>query len=337
MRGPTLTLFHCLFLLSSASAGNPPVEFDVPAMLSAREIVAPNTAPVSPYKTIEIVVPVTSEIRSADRKHIDEFRFDISWNRKIFPLVDYGPKSKTTSHIDGLIAVEQSRDSGGGISLGANSDKLEVLTLNGKVDFSNKKNQRKSFKEIPEHQTLVASGTIMRGTGAFFRFHPSRTETLEGGRNVVIAYRVARDWQGGVLRVECRASGERKVFGALSEPIDIAEAFIVPLYLDGDQQALAAATEFVRAEINLKQSWRSSQAVARPTKKPHSAFRWPLMFERPSQPRDPNALPDRWVHRLIQSGDDRYLARYQSVLPDSLHSSAAEFVSARKNLLLLSK
>jgi len=355
MRGPTLTLFHCLFLLSSAStllAGNPPVEFDVPAMLSAREIVAPNTAPVSPYKTIEIVVPVTSEIRSADRKHIDEFRFDISWNRKIFPLVDYGPKSKTTSHIDGLIAVEQSRDSGGAISLSANSDKLEVLTLNGKADLSNKKNQRKSFKEIPKHKTLVASGTIKRGTGAFFRFHPSRTETLEGGRDVVIAYRVARDWQGGVLRVECRATGKRKVLGTLTEPINVAEAFIVPLYLDGDQQALAAAAEFVRAEINLKQSWRSSQTAARPTKKPHSAFRWPLMesamesfslagfsngSQRPSPTKSSGQLPDLWVHRLIQSGDDRYLAQYQAALPNSVQTSAAVFVSARQKLVELSK
>lgn len=359
MRGSTPIVFFCFLLVSitgnflnSAVAGGPPVEFDVPAMLSAREIVAPDTAPVSPYKTIEIVVPVTSEIRAADRKHINEFRFDISWNRKIFPVVDYGPKSQTTSNIEGLIAVEQSVDSGGSISLNANSEKLEVLSLSGKGDLSNRKNQRKSFKEIPDHQTLVASGTIKRGTGAFFRFHPSRTETLEGGRDVVIAYRVARDWQGGVLRVECRATGERKVFGSLTEPIDVSEAFIVPLHLDGDQQSLSAALDFVRAEINLQRTWRSSQTVARPRKQNHSAFRWPLMesavegfslaaFSHNSVPSSktslPGQLPDQWVHRLIQSGDDRYLARYQSVLPSSVQDSAAVFVSARQKLVELSK
>ena len=356
MRGPAHVYFYCFLMISMEAttvvAGNPPAEFDVPAMLSAREIVASNTAPVSPYKTIEIVVPVTSEIRAADREHINEFRFDISWNRNIFPVVDYGPKSQTTSHIDGLIAVEQSSDSGGEISLNANSEKLEVLTLNSKGDFSNKKNQHKSFNEIPEHKTLVASGTIKRGTGAFFRFHPSPTETLEGGRDVVIAYRVARDWQGGVLRVECRARGERKVLGSLTESIDVAEAFIVPLYLDGDQQSLSAATEFVRAEVELQQSWRSSQAIAKASKKPHSAFRWPLVesaiegfslagfsqnSNRPSQTKDSSQLPDQWLHRLIQSGDDRYLSRYQAALPNSVQTTAAEFVSARRKLLLLSK
>jgi len=358
MRGQTIVLFCFLVAFvgftsaSSVFAGSPPVEFDVPAMLSAREIVAPDSAPVSPYKTIEIVIPVTSEIRAKDRKHIKEFRFDISWNRKIFPVVDYGPKSQTTSHIEGLIAVEQSSDSGGSISLNANTDKIDVLSLSGKGDYSNKKNQRKSFKEIPEHQTLVASGTIKRGTGAFFRFHPSRTETLEGGRDVVIAYRVGRDWQGGVLRVECRATGKRKIFGSLTEPIDVAETFIVPLYLDGDQQSLDAALDFVRTEIKLKKSWRSSQAVARPIKKKHTAFRWPLVESaieefslagfsqqsgRSSQTNDPNQLPDQWVHRLIQSGDDRYLARYQSVLPNSVQTSAAMFVAARQKLNELSK
>jgi len=171
MRGPVLVLIHCLLIsfpaLASASpllAGNPPVEFDVPAMLAVREIVEPDTAPVSPYKTIEIVVPVTSEIRAADRKHIKEFRFDISWNQKIFPVVDYAPRSQTTSHIEGLVSVEQSSDSGGSLSLTANSDKLEVLTLNGKGDYSNKKNQRKSYQEIPEHQTLVSCGSSAEPT-----------------------------------------------------------------------------------------------------------------------------------------------------------------------------
>ena len=359
MRGPALILFHCLLIALPAVAnasplakGNPPVEFDVPAMLSAREIVASDTAPVSPYKTIEIIVPVTSEIRAGDRKHIDEFRFDISWNRKIFPVVDYGPKSQTTSHIEGLISVDQSHDSGGAISLNANSDKLEVLTLSGKADLSNKKNRRESFKEIPKHQTLVASGTIKRGTGAFFRFHPSRTEILEGGRDVVIAYRVARDWRGGVLRVECRATGERKIFGNLTDPIDVAEAFIVPVHMEGDQQSLIAATDFVRAEINLKKSWRKSQVTAKATKKPHSAFRWPLVESamenfrlagfsqnnpQPSQKNDSSQLPSQWVHRLIQSGDDRYLSRYQAALPNSVQTSAAVFVSARQRLVELSK
>ena len=359
MHGPVLALFCCLLTISTvtlsvstAVAGEPPVKFDVPAMLSVYEIVPPDTAPVSPYKTIEIVVPVTSEIRAADRKHIDEFRFDISWNRKIFPVVDYGPKSKTTSHIDGLIAVEQTHNKGGSISLSGNSDKLEVLTLNGKGDLSNQKNSRKSYQEIPQHKTLVASGTIKRGTGAFFRFHPSRTETLEGGREVVIAYRVARDWRGGVLRVECRATGERKIFGNLTEPIDVAKAFIVPVHMTGDQQSLDAALDFVRAENNLKKSWHSSQATAKPSKKPHSAFRWPLVesametfhlagFSQgravPSQQNASSQLPDQWVHRLIQSGDDRYLSRYQAALPNSVQTSAAVFVSARQRLVELSK
>jgi hypothetical protein len=359
MRGPVYFVFCCLSIISMASssgstvvAGDSPIEFDVPAMLSVHEIMPADTAPISPYKIIEVVVPVTSEIQANDRKHINEFRFDISWNQKLFPVVDYGPKSQTTSHIEGLIAVEQSHNSGGGISLNANSDKLEVLKLNSKADVSNQKNSRKSYQEIPEHQTLVASGTIKRGTGVFFRFHPSRTETLEGGREVVVAYRVARNWRGGVLRVECRANGQRKIFGNITEPIDAAEVFIVPVYTAGDQPSLTAATDFVRAEIDLKKSWYSSQTQNMLSTKPHSTFRWPLVesamesfhlagFSQgragASHQSNSSQIPKQWVHRLIQSGDERYLSRYQSALPTSVQTSAASFLSARQKLVEFSK
>ncbi len=354
-----LPAFTCFALLAlgtlslPTAAADQSVKFDVPAMLAVHEIIPPGSAPVSPYKVIEIVIPVTSEIRAADRQHINEFRFDISWNRKLFPVVDYGPKSQTTSHIEGLIAVDQSNDSGGGISLNANTEKLEVLSLNGKGDYSKRQSRRESYTEIPKHQTLVASGTIKRGTGAFFRFHTSRTETLEGGRNVIIAYRVARDWKGGVLRVECRATGQRKVFGTLTEPIDVAEAFVVPVYMDGDPQALAAVTKFVQAEINLKRSWRSSRSATGAKKRTHSTFRWPLVestmgnFSLAGFPQNSHShaaqkktnlqIPDQWVHRLIQSGDDRYLSKYHAALPRSVQTSATVFVSARQKLLELSK
>ena len=120
----------------------------------------------------------------------------------------------------------------------------------------------------------------------------------------------------------------------------------------GNEQSLTAATDFVRAEINLKKSWHSSRSQAKASKKPHSAFRWPLVesamenfhfagFSQgraaPSEQSDSSQLPKQWVHRLIQSGDDRYLSRYQSALPDSVQTSAAVFVSARQKLVELSK
>ena len=335
-------LLCILFRVSQAYGGEPTIRFDVPALLPVHELIPDGVAPVSKFKVIEIVIPVTSEIRKRDRDNVNEFRFDVSWTRKSFPVADYAPKSQMASRVKGLIKIDKTRDHGGSVSLNGNTDKLEVLSLNSKGDYSNREQDRKSYQEIPQHQTLVASGTIKRGTGTFFRFHPGPTEMLEGGREVIIAWRVARDWTGGVLKVECRASGQRKVFGTLNEPIEVGEAFVVPVYLEGHSSALAAATDVVRAEVALKQAWRRTRVV-----QSHSSFRWPLMESAlkafPMTPSEGSGtssksnLPDQWVHQLIQSGDDRYLYRYESLLPKTVKAPAAVFVSARQTLMEMSK
>ena len=343
LRNCPYVVLLCIVLNGSLLyGGEPAIRFDVPALLPVHELIPDGVAPVSEFKVIEIVVPVTSEIRQRDRDNVDEFRFDVSWTRKSFPVADYAPKSQMASRVKGLIKVDKTRDTGGSVSLNGKTDKLEVLSLNSTGDYSNRETDRKSYQEVPQHQTLVASGTIKRGTGTFFRFHPGRTEMLEGGREVIIAWRVARDWTGGVLKVECRATGQRKVFGTLNEPIEVAEAFIVPVYLEGHSSALTAATDVVRAEMKLKQAWQRTRVA-----KSHSSFRWPLMesalnaFSLPpldsAGTTSKSDLPDQWVHQLIQSGDDRYLYRYESLLPKTVKAPAAVFVSARQTLMGMSK
>ena len=149
-------------------AGEPAVVFDVPAMLPVHELIQVGVPPVTHSKIVEIVIPVTVEISPSDREHISEFRFDVSWNGHAFPIEDYGPKSQTDSHIDGTINVDRSDESSVGVGLNGHSDKLEVATLTGNADLSKRSSARQSYKEIPQHHPVIASGTIKRGTGAFF-------------------------------------------------------------------------------------------------------------------------------------------------------------------------
>ena len=105
------------------------------------------------------------------------------------------------------------------------------MTGSAKADLSQRTGSKLRYQEVPQHEVLVASGTVQRGTGAFFRFHPSKRETLEGGRDLMVAYRVPVNWRGGLLKIECRANGSRKVIGAWRDPIEESRSFIVPLSL----------------------------------------------------------------------------------------------------------
>ena len=314
------------FFCSSADAGEP-VYFDAPALAIAREVV-PVTPVLSDEKLVEVVLPVSSQIQFASRNDIDEFRFDVRWNRMVYPLVEYGPRTQTVTSIEGTIAVEEhdSLNSDTGLNVAINPSGVATGSLRTSIDSRRGSSQR--YSEIPQHEVLVASGTIQRGTGAFFRFHPSTTTTLEGGRDLVVAYRVPRSWRGGLLTVECRAQGRKEILGTWTEPVEVARSFVVAVYLDGDDNARLAATEFVRRELSLQQRWELERE-SESTSALEGLFQ--IQSRRNERP------PRDWASVLIQSGTDDYFLRYEDRLSPALLSDTRAFVEARTELLKYSR
>ncbi len=328
--------FVSLLALGSSATNIPanefasPISFDAPALIAVQEVLLEEDL-AGIEKTIEVIVPISSEIQLADRQNIREFRFDVSWNREVFPIVDYGPKTKTFSDIEGLVNVESSSDKRGSVGFNL-SGAVDPINTSAKLDASSSNSQRESYQRIPNHEVLVASGTVSRGTGAFFRFHPSKIETLEGGRDLIVAFRVPRDWRAGLLQVQCRAVGERRIVGAWKEPLEFGRSFIVPIYLEGDDQGRRSATEFVRSEQTLRKSWTRSRS----NRSGSELWPHPIFGNSPFKS-NANSIPEQWVHLLIQSGDDAYLEKYQRQLPQEVAVDAGKFVQARKNLLQLNR
>lgn len=316
----------------AVDAGQPAVKFDVPALIAAREIQSEShPSPSESVKTIEVVVSVSSEIRSQDRGHLQEFRFDVFWNRNPFPIYDYGPKTQTTSVIVGPISVEKTNEKNASIGLNLSGGYQEITKAGASSELGNRTSTKTRYDEIPQHEVLVASGTTRRGSGAFFRFHRSRAETLEGGRQLVVAFEVPQSWRAGVLQVDCRASGSRKVL-AWNEAFDVERAFVLPIYLEGDEPARQAAMEFIRSEQRLRSDWsdyRNTASTPRPT-----ALHW-LTSTGPTRS-DSSRLPDDWLHYLIQS-DDEILDRYRGQLSEGVNLAAEKFVQARRELLKMSR
>lgn len=323
-----------LFLMTAAclaAADEPVVAFDAPALVAVHELEFGEGHQVasSTQKIIEIVIPVSSEVSSRDRNATDEFRFDVYWNRNVYPLVDYAPKTQTVSDIEGLISIEKNADKNSGIGINLSSGYQDVVSGTAKLDFSKRTGTKLKYQEIPQHEVLVASGTVQRGTGAFFRFHPSKRNTLEGGRNLIVAYRVPQAWRGGVIKIECRANGRRKIVGSWRETFEESRAFVVPIYLEGDDQARQAAEDFVRSEQGLRENWRQHQN--RSNQNSGGIFGFPTQLSSNS------SLPPQWVHHLIQSGADDYLRKYRPRLPDELAEAADRFVIARRDLFEYSR
>ncbi len=318
--------FHVGFAIANDSV----VRFDAPAMIAVRPVTSerPDEAELPSEKIIELLVPVTSEIGMRDRGNVSSFRYDIVWNQQSYPLVNYAPKTQTVSDIEGVIEVEKNEDEAKGIGGSLNGRFPEMVNGSIKADLSSRTGSTVKYHELPQQDVLVASGTINRGCGVFFRFHPSKQTTLEGGRDLVIAFRVPKTWSGGVLKLKCSVTGKRRIIGSWSDSFEESCMLVIPIYLEGDDQARDAARDFVDSETRLRINWDQLQ---------NRGTDGASYLNRLGRGEDLQSLPPHWAHRLIQSGKDEYLEKYRPKLPPDLADVADLFVLARKGMFKLSR
>lgn len=310
-----------------AFAGDPKVSFDVPALVEAREVdtAALNSSLGSTsQKIVQVVIPVSTSINNmTHRDDISEFRFDVGWNQAVYPLLDYGPRTQTTVGIEGTIGVQEQKDSNVTFGFGVAGKPGQLASVNLNADAGQRTSRQLSFNEIPQHHLLVASGTINRGTGAFFRFHRSKTDPLEGGKELVLSFRVPSAWKSGLLLVRCEAMGSKRVVGPWKEPIKSEMSFVVPVYLEGDVGSQQLAVGFVGAEQQLRRAWI---AADQKETKITAAASLASLFQRTSE------VPERWLEQLILTGDSGWLNYYRSQLPRQVVSAAENFLQSRSQL-----
>ena len=131
-----------------------------------------------------------------------------------------------------------------------------------------------------------------------------------------------------MIKLKCSVTGERRIIGSWSDSFEESCIFVIPIYLEGDDQARDAASDFVDSETRLRINWE--QIKNRVTDEP-------TYLHRASRSEQSQGLPPQWAHCLIQSGRDEYLERYRSDLPKDLADVADQFVLARKGKFALSR
>ena len=323
----SVLLNFSIVLLLINNAFSDSVEFDCPALLPATLVDYGSS-----HQIVELRLPVTAS-QLDSKLELSELRVAVSWNRSPYPVVDFAPRTTLQSKFDGPVSVEKRTETNYGIGAKVSTSYIDFLTPSIDAEIGKKNSETKRFQEIPQHDVLLSSGTADRGTGVKYRFRPARTETLEGSRDLVVAFEVPSSWRGGVLQVTLTAIGERKkvggfaAFGSTSDAFEFSRVFVLPIYLEGDDQARQFAVEFSQTEQQLRRKWQLYETRGQNSV---SQFRKWLGTEN-------NAVPGKWMHHLIQSGSDSAIRKYESKLPKLVATAANDFVAARKNLLALSR
>ena len=193
----TCTLFATGMMLVCATRASErgrmaQVAFDLPSSIECRDVTTREFSLAHPQeRLIEAKLRISARMISGDYANIVDFEYFVRAGMTA-RVQDYQPNTTLESTVDDdkveITAAEENAKSAG---LDAHVT-LRPVVLGGTFNRSAKKSESSHFKQLAAKDIVLASGTIERERGVFFRIRPSRTAALEGGREFTIVAAVPK-------------------------------------------------------------------------------------------------------------------------------------------------
>lgn len=255
-------IWICLLaVFPAAAAANPPrVYFDMPFSIACRDVTSPEFAAINPgEKLVEAKFQVSSLLQSGQESDLRQYFYRIVSPQHSFAVVDYLPKTQHESPLAGNVGIKNTDEQTMSIGINFSGHYENITGASASSGVGQKNVSAVQYDKLPPLETVTASGTIQRGTGVYFKLKATERNLLEGERQFAVVLRVPRGWRADYVHLYSEADGvNRGVVRSLDEPVRCGQRdFLVGLYLAGDQQARAAAEQFVSSEAQLQQVARS--------------------------------------------------------------------------------
>jgi hypothetical protein len=304
------------------------VRFDVPSAIPSCDVTAPDRGQHDP-RLVEIVIPVSVLAGCRSDQRVLEMMIQIRGLGNGIQVADYGPRTRLYSDIDGPIAVEQRQDRNSSVALGAAGTAADVLQLDAKASTGKTSGHTERYQRIPEQKLLLASGTINRGSGAYFKFRHSPQTTLEGGHEIILVLQVPPSWRGGLLRVDCLASGKEKYLLGEGDFSAGQASFVVATWLKGDVEARQTVQQYSMLESQIRNFARSMQR--RSSQRPANDLLGGLLGKAEA------SLPGDWATRFALFDSRSIEGRIKPHLPRDMQQATERFLASRRDVLRLGR
>lgn len=259
-RAAMYLLFVASWLVSAnhavpALAQLPRVVFDMPYTVSCRDVTPPEFAAANPGdKLIEVKLGISSLLQAGKEQDLAQYFIRVETPQRTMEVIDFLPKSARDSLHGGNTIVTKNSETT--LSLGINiTGHYQALTGTAVTPGISQKNGTcVKYELLPPLETVTASGTILRGSGCYFKLKASERNLLEGERDFALILRVPRGWRADYLHVRCEAEGiARGLVSSLDQRQRCGERdFLIPVYLEGDADARRAAESLSHAEAALR-------------------------------------------------------------------------------------
>ena len=240
--GSILMAVFAVSMMHSAVRGAQ-VAFDLPSSIECRDVTTREFAALHPdLRLIEVRLRISARMIDGGASEIVDFEYVLKTNT-VMRIQSYTPTTTLESavaedHIEITDATEATNANG----LDAHVA-YKPLSLGGSHNQTSKKAESSHFKQIAAQDIVLASGTIDREHGVFFRIRPSRTSALEGGKDFTFVATVPRTWRADLCAIACGARATKhSVFSTSVVPAGNNQ-IEVGMYLAGDGQAANLAEE----------------------------------------------------------------------------------------------
>ena len=254
---------------ADSSRSAPRVQFDTETLVAVEEIVISNDVAADSSSNnlagrlvdssqrlmrtrlrISVLYPPDSE------RDLAEVLLRVESPDRTMRIVDYAPRTTMISDVAGAVRVDKHEEASQSFDFELKGNYPGIAEGHVKGDRQRKSTVDSHWEKLPSLELNVASGTVNRGCGVYFKFKPSHRSTLEGDHEVELVWSVPRTWRGDCLVVKAEAYGrETTLVAGESSPRHWCERrFLVALHEQGDTAARAEALAMLRAESRLRQA-----------------------------------------------------------------------------------
>ena len=224
------------------------ITFDLPSSVECRDITTQEFAIANPkLRQIEVKVRISARQTEGAIATIVQFDYEIRVGSTI-RVIDYQPKTLLESSIaqDQVEVTSAAEDSqANGVDAHVN---YKPLIFGGSHTTTAKRSEAKHFKQMASQDVVLASGTVEREHGVFFRVRASRVDAFEGLHDFTLIVAVPRGWRADVCEISCIARVTKQSMMTSSESSSGGLRTSVGMYLVGDAEAAASAEQLRNAQ-----------------------------------------------------------------------------------------
>jgi hypothetical protein len=242
-----LSTHACGLMARNCSATDTKVIFDIPSKVECVEVRCEKCAAAHPtMKVIEARFRISASFVEGRELSTEDFVYLISSPDMRLKVLDFLPNTTLESltaedRIEVTDSTEISDVASGEARVG-----YSVLSLSGTKNLSNKKTESNHYQKVAHKNLVLASGTINRGHGVFYKLRPSNEGSLEGAKEFVLLCIVPKTWRGDWCTVICSARTNKKTSTTASAGIEQAH---VGLYLSGDRAASQLSDDLTQIQV----------------------------------------------------------------------------------------